>query len=262
MESFSLAAGSITGRDHRLAGRSNQDGFAILRQSDRLAIVVADGCSSGLHSEVGAKLGARILAQLLLIHANALLRDSKAIERVRLDALAQIRMLANALGGSFSETINDYFLFTSLLALITPDISLFASLGDGFFAINGTMIRLGPFPGNAPPYLSYGLVETALPPANLLFTIQSVLPTNELFSFLLGTDGLQDFCSAETALVPGMDVAVGPLSQFWMDNRFYRNSDQVRRRLAVVNAETRSAYRGLLPDDTTLVVGRRKGGEL
>ena len=50
---------------------------------------------------------------------------------------------------------------------------------------------------------------------------------------------------------------VGPLSQFWADDAFYKNRDMVRRRLAVLN---RGAGPGLLADDTTIVVVRRKQG--
>jgi hypothetical protein len=58
--------------------------------------------------------------------------------------------------------------------------------------------------------------------------------------------------------IPGRSEDVGPLSQFWTDDAYYENRDMVRRRLAVLN---RGRHGGLLADDTTLVVVRRKGLE-
>jgi hypothetical protein len=62
---------------------------------------------------------------------------------------------------------------------------------------------------------------------------------------------------------------VGPLSQFWTDDRYFANPDALRRRLTLINRESvradfesRRLVRtpGLLPDDTTVVVLRRRMG--
>jgi hypothetical protein len=166
--------------------------------------------------------------------------------------------------GDLSWIISHYFLFTIVGALLTPTRAVFFSLGDGLLAVNEEVTVLGPFPGNAPPYLGYGLVNSALPPEMLRFHIHRVLPLEELRTFLLGTDGVQELMQAAKSHMPGKTESVGPLSQFWQEERFFRNPDMARRRLAGIarDATTRTdggirKEAGLLPDDTTLIVGRR-----
>jgi hypothetical protein len=86
----------------------------------------------------------------------------------------------------------------------------------------------------------------------------------ELHSFLLGTDGVCDLMQSAESHMPGKTEKVGPLSQFWQEERFFCNPDMVRRRLAGIarDVTTRSEAgirkeAGLLTDDTTLIVGRR-----
>src|SRR5437868_989225 len=63
--SWKIAAGTVTGRSHRQAGHNSQDAFCWTRYADALIVVVADGCGSGAHNEVGAGLGARMVAESL-----------------------------------------------------------------------------------------------------------------------------------------------------------------------------------------------------
>lgn len=181
LEHFQIAAGSVIGKDHVssgkcLIGRNNQDAFAIRRTSDRgyefIAAFINDGCGSGKHSEVGAWIAANALADSIAVRyfCRRGLSDRRqdwirepsqaielALEDVRKDVLAQIRLLANSFGGSFSQTINDYFLFTTVGILITPEITQIVAIGDGMYALEDidtflitdpTLNNLGPFPGN------------------------------------------------------------------------------------------------------------------
>src|SRR6185295_18687753 len=67
-ESFVVAAGTVTGRDHLRAKRDGQDGCAIVARPDLVAAIVTDRCSSGTKSEVGARLGAAWIAALVEEH--------------------------------------------------------------------------------------------------------------------------------------------------------------------------------------------------
>jgi serine/threonine protein phosphatase PrpC len=58
---FEYASGSIIGRNHVFAGKNNQDAYRIVANEKFIIAVVCDGCGSGKHSEVGAKLGARLV---------------------------------------------------------------------------------------------------------------------------------------------------------------------------------------------------------
>ena len=267
-ELFDVAAGSVTGRDHVLAGRNNQDAYYWVCLPHAVIAVVCDGCGSGKHSEVGAQMGARLIVAAM---TRAVQAPAPAFwQRVRQDVLEQLHHLAEQMGGSFTSTVQDYLLFTVVGALVTPWRAFCFSLGDGVMVVNGDHIPLGPFPDNAPPYLAYALfdAQNGRPSAfSQEFQMQRILPTAAVQSIVLGTDGLQTFLQAATRPVPGKQVAVGPLQQFWQEERYFKNPDAVRRTLALVNREViqpnweaqhLDRQGGLLPDDTTLVVIRRR----
>ncbi|MBI4021593.1 MAG: protein phosphatase 2C domain-containing protein [Candidatus Aenigmarchaeota archaeon] len=243
---FQIAGGSIAGRDHRhpLNPHNNKDAFAWRTSEGATAIVVADGCSSGSHNEVGAKLGARLMVEALLRQWRRS-PDSADIllEQAMQDLLAQIRVLAHAMGGSFSETIGDCFLFTLGGAVLTEDRSLVFSVGDPLIIVNGDVVRSGGYPGNEPPYPAYALLGDE-PEMN-----RQVVSGVE--SVLIGTDGAEDFRAAEGAHVG--TALIGPISQFWTQEQYFANPDSVRRTLALAAAAAGSP----LHDDTTLVVARR-----
>jgi hypothetical protein len=265
---FDIAAGSVTGRDHVLAGRNNQDSYHWASLPQAVMAVVCDGCGSSKHSEVGAQIGARLMIEAM---SRALQGPAHAFwYRVRQDVLTQLRCLAEQLGGNFSSTVQDYLLFTVVGTLMTPRRTFCFSLGDGVMVVNGDQILLGPFPDNAPPYLAYELFDAhngRLSALSQEFQIQRVLPTTAVQSIVLGTDGLETFLQAATCPIPGKGTTVGPLQQFWQEERYFTNPDAIRRTLALVNreviqpnweAQRLNRQGGLLPDDATLVVIRRR----
>ena len=89
----------------------------------------------------------------------------------------------------------------------------------------------------------------------------------EVRNLLIGTDGVDDFYLAADRCMPGKSEHVGPLSQFWHDERYFTNPRAIRGCLKQVNRtvlqidpeqkRTREEI-GLLPDDTTFIVIRRK----
>jgi hypothetical protein len=269
---FEVAAGSIAGRDHLLVGKNNQDAYYSRSTEPATIVVVCDGCGSGRHSEVGAKLGARLVVEALSTalalapqSAEALVADS-FWEGIQQDILTSVQALAYSMGESLSQTIQDYFLFTIVGAACTQtSVSVF-SIGDGVIIVNGKAMQLGPFPGNAPPYIAYGLLGAPKPQ----FQLHWHLPIDEVESILIGTDGVSDLIAASVHHLPGKPVPVGSIEQFWQQDRYFNNPDMIRRHLALINREaTKPDWHnrqivkevGLLPDDTTLVVIRRRQGE-
>lgn len=294
-DQFEVAGGSIAGRDHVRAGRNNHDAFSWTQDPDWTIAVVADGCGgaddgmpmglrvqrgSGPHSEVGAKIGVRIVAETIrrnlrqrlgALSVAATLYSLPFWERVRQDVLAHLRVIALAMGDSLSEVVNEHFLFTLVGVVLTATHSAVVSVGDGWYAVNGMEKEIGPFPNNQPPYLAYGLVPSSLTestPSVLHFTVREWIATDDVQSLLIGTDGIGDFRAAAQRCIPGSDELVGPIKQFWENDLHFQNPDAVRRRLAAVNrdrsaplvASTNPAV-GLLPDDTTLIVIRRRRNE-
>ncbi|MFH0873436.1 MAG: protein phosphatase 2C domain-containing protein [Candidatus Komeilibacteria bacterium] len=280
-----ICGGSVAGRDHVAAGRNNQDAYGWQLTDNSLIAVVCDGCSGGKHSEVGAQLGCQLILQTASRNYRLWLQSRAADtgsevqltsdwwESLRLDVLTEIRRLADLLGNSLTTTINDYFLFTVVGALITPNYCYLFSLGDGLYSVNDRVVPLRLGQGNTPPYLAYGLLDSSLhrqQPESLQFVVET-LPRNEVNSLLLGSDGVSDLLACETETLPGKTDLVGPLSQFWSDDSYFRNRDLVRRRLSLINREHLQLDRnkadfvrqaGHLPDDTTLIAIRNRTQEV
>lgn len=284
---FEIASASVMGSDHAqpLLRKNNQDARYYIDQKigliDGIVAIVCDGCSSSEYSEVGAHIGTRLIAetikkyyqhyagQMRSLRNSLCSHDSVEIinfpywEAIRKEVLVKISDIALALCGSevtrFSKIINDYFLFSTVGALITPwGASVFA-IGDGEMIINGH--RIGPikFEKNEPPYLAYALVQTSLKdqsPESLQFKIHSVIPVCDLQSLVIGTDGLGYLIDSADKKIPGREEWVGPISQFWEQDKYFKNPDAIRRRLAVIN-RGHEGQSGLLLDDTTMIVIRR-----
>jgi len=293
MKNWQFAGGSIQGRHHRTTGRNNQDALCWMRAGSNaghnFVAVVCDGCGSGEHSETGAQIGARLVTQAIVraLNESEASEDNEnqdvadILEQARGEVLNRVLDVAQAMGENLTQTLCKYFLFTVVGVFITQSQAVFFSLGDGLMFVNGEKISLGPFPNNAPPYLAYGLMKTMLTqdcPTPLQFQINRVLPVEELQSFLIGTDGVQDLMDAADKKLPGKEQTIGSIDALWQQDRFFANPDLVRRHLAGINRDvtgrdsfhtTRRVVHGLLPDDTTLIVGRRqieyskdlKGGE-
>ena len=56
LDAWRVAGGSVIGSAHRRSDRPNQDAWVVARRERALVGVVADGCGSAPHSEVGAWL--------------------------------------------------------------------------------------------------------------------------------------------------------------------------------------------------------------
>ncbi|KYF57145.1 hypothetical protein BE08_09195 [Sorangium cellulosum] len=265
---FEVAGGTVTGTDHVAAGRPNQDAYAFRAEGRCLVAVVCDGCGSGARSEVGAALGARIVTEQVLgaLGRGGDVASPETWEEARRGALAPLRAVAAGMGGGLAEVVSTYFLFTVVGLAIAGDTACVFSLGDGLIALGDEVLRLGPFPRDEPPYLAYGLLDR--PPGGEAprFTVHRAFPSSALRSALLGTDGAVDLLESSSRQIPGGGGEVGPLSRFWEDDRYFRNPDAVRRRLALINRsvarpvwkeERMDREGGLLHDDTTVVVVRR-----
>ncbi len=254
LPAFEIAGGTLTGQAHVAAGRNGQDAFSWELREEGLAAVVCDGCGTAPHSEVGAKLGARLVAEAAARQLAADLEPAALLERVREDALLGLRLVATALGGDFRRTVLEYLLFTVVGAVITRRWAATFSLGDGLVVLNGERRALGPYPDNEPPYLGYQLLTGR--GGERPFELHRPVPVEEVRALLLATDGALDLEGLAGCAVHGREERVGGLEQFWTDDRFFRNADLVRRRLAVVSRGPRG---GLLPDDTTVVAIRPRG---
>lgn len=212
-----LAAGSAAGRQHLLAERPNQDAFALREGPWGAAAVVCDGCGSEPKSGLGAALGAALAAGAIekrLASEGAL--DLKGLEGDILGGILRVSLAAGL-------DLREHFLFTVVGAAFSGERAVVFACGDGVAAVDGTVTRLGPYPGNAPPYLAY-----ALEGANVSL---KVLYDGTAQSVLVGTDGAAD----------------GDLAPLLAGERFFANHDLLRRTLR----------RQRLADDATVALIRR-----
>jgi len=282
---FELAMGTVMGRDHYHARQNRQDAWwvegARLQLSSSglcfagqgpsaIAAIVCDGCGDpgSPCSEVGAALGARLLACHLCELASAEVAAEDALETARLNLLESLGALAAGMG-DVEDAVRRYFLFTVVGALITKREAVFFSIGDGLVGANDRLVTMGPFPDNAPPYLAYSLIPFQRCAGAERFTIHLSMPTPELDRFALGTDGatpllapLLDGCLT----VPGRQEAACGHEPWWAEDLYYTNPAALTNRLRVLAADSHridwEARRkvtdwGRLQDDATLVLGRR-----
>lgn len=268
---FDIAGGSIRGRRHESKGVNNQDAFAWRQSENTIIAVVCDGCGSSRNSEVGAKLGARLAVEALRIWLPVLdeAPAETALEQVRIHLLEQFSKLVREMGDDPLKTILNYFLFTIVGVVVTSEKVVTFTHGDGVLAINDDYAHLI-YPDNAPPYLAYDLVRDQLTPSiheHLRFNVHWEGHPEEVQHLLIGTDGVDDFHQAARRCVPGAAKQVGPLDQFWQNDRYFTNPPSIRRYLKQVNRTVLCVEQGcqeprkeigLLPDDTTLIVMRRQ----
>jgi hypothetical protein len=258
MDTFAVTAGSIVGREHVRLHRNNQDGIGIHAGEDLIVAAVTDGCSSGRFSEVGARLGAAWLAHWV----PRLYREQVAdIGGATATGLCQyLARIASGLAASTDvrTVVNEYLLFTFLVALITPEETMVFGMGDGVICLNGDAIVLDPGPENAPLYLAYLLVNpdaldgTAArlrrEPAAFQPVVHLRRPTEEVRSLLIGTDGVSDVIArAGEPLQDGSPP--GGLESLSAG----ANPMQLQRRLVVLGELHRR-----LADDTTVAVIKRR----
>lgn len=272
LKEIQFAGGSIPGTEHTMPGQpawvNNHDAYVILPSTHCLTAVICDGCGSGEHSEVGAKLGSVLIARaivdqaerVLSVNPSADLSGDAFCQRISRIVIGQLTTLAHSMGGSLSQVVGDYFLFTVVGAVVTDSSAFVFSLGDGMYAINGKSYILGPFSNNEPPYLMYALTGTSRMGSGYNLLVNHRVPAENFQSLLIGTDGVSFLVAASNSTIPGHQETIGPLSQFWEDNSYFENPDMIRRKLAIVSRERSDGKKvkgGPLKDDTTLVVVRR-----
>lgn len=287
-DTFEIAFGSIVGTDHTKVFKNNQDAYAYKQGSNYIVACVADGCSAGIFSEFGARFAvnffvnsvSNILQSLSDKELDCLAEKEYVsfpfFDKIRLDMLSSIRVLANSIGNDLNKIISDFFLFTLVAVLITPFGTDIVSIGDGYAAINGEEFDIDiPVSQdsslmNAPPYMVYNLVHSKLyekENKSLNFRLIKGVKTTQLDSLLIATDGVSKWSEIQDLNIPAKSELVGPLSKFWTDDKYFSNQDLLRRKLFLMNNpkirldrenDCIQKYSGLLNDDTTIIAIRRK----
>lgn len=230
--------------------------------SDVTAAIVTDGCSSGKASEVGARLGARWLAELITREAGVVGQRHERRERHEAEAAAGIESEAASFAARVTSALvdrveivarslsrtgeldagvaTDMLLFGFLAAaVVRDDFAIVFGVGDGFAWIDSEATVIDPGPENAPVYAAYGLFGRAIEPR-----ILHVSPASAVRTIAVGTDGVLPLLEDREAF--------GALVR---DERLPFNPSLLKKRLLVLSD------RGLFWDDASLGLVVRNGAE-
>lgn len=237
---FGAAAGGVSGRDHRRAYRDGQDGFAVVNTPHVTAAIVTDGCSSGRYSEVGARLGAVWLADLVgsrFTEASPV-DAARAVTRDLVARLCETARSCSPAGELETGRVGDLLLFGFLAAVVTTDAAIVFGVGDGFAWVDGRAHVIDPGPDNAPAYAAYALLGAPVEPRVL--HLSAICDVDVV---AVGTDGAAELLRADAE--PSLDALV-------RDERLLVNPSLLRKRLCVLSD------RGLFWDDATVGIVRRR----
>ena len=162
---FQAHSASIIGREHIRLWMNNQDAvklsWANINGCDFLFGVVADGCSEGLHSEVGAQLLATFVSEeipLILFNQTPIEEVPKALFFRCLGYLRAVA--AQTVTGSPSKVVSfikDFLLCTVLGFVMNQKSCVVFHAGDGLVVIDDVIYRIDQ--QNRPTYLAYHLVD-------------------------------------------------------------------------------------------------------
>lgn len=183
---------------------NNQDAVVVLSDDDTFVGVVCDGCSAEPHAEVGAKLGARILAKTVMQESKKKSPFSWSdVTNKTLASLEKIgRMLDSSDGGSYDAVVREFFLFTAVVVVVHRNECRIGLCGDGVVVLDGEVhVHESSIP-NTPPYCGHALTSTQGPYAHLSETNPYALKEVHAFDIrtltkgvIIGSDGLTDLLS-------------------------------------------------------------------
>jgi hypothetical protein len=162
MHNIHVRAGSIIGIDHAQRQTNCQDSYSLIETEQEVIGIVCDGCSEGAHSEVGATLAARYLAQQaahLLAHGTTLLDMPVHLHTRLISFLNEFVCLMQP--ENPVEFIRQHLLFTVVGTVITPSGGVIFTAGDGMVAIDATAVTIDQ--SNQPAYIAYHLLLGHLP---------------------------------------------------------------------------------------------------
>lgn len=246
-------AASVMGREHLRLGRNNQDAVAVRQRDGLWVAAVADGCGSGSHCEVGARLAVDYLVGSMPAWVDAAGGVEAGLAERAASALVDdlLEPLVSALGGwgeRRAEVVHDRFLFGFLCAVVDAERALVFGLGDGVLICDEAVQVLSPGEANAPPYLAYRLLPSGALDSTHDLDVAIHLDAHggaRPRSLVLATDGL-----AELLPAPGLPTWPAP------DDRWAANPSWLLKRLTVLRERERR-----LADDTSLAWLRRADGK-
>jgi len=285
MQKFEFSSGTIVGEHHigtdRLfKGQRNQDAFNLMSREEWFPSsenfetinvgVVCDGMGSGARTEFGAEFAAKILPSSII---DALIPDGSSFEdSLNRDFESYLRNLVRLMippmkvcnSRNQTQEFQDYFFFTILGFVIAEETLKIFAAGDGIYYINGERRELGPFPGNAPPFFSYRLLEGFNKYDHRIRVIEEI-PISDVDNFLIASDGFSDYEKVADICLMSNGEVVPSVERLYSDDSIVGHPEGVQRTLRLVQRQQeRRTECGVmqrigryLEDDTTIISARR-----
>lgn len=272
---YKIYGGTTIGANHIktpniLLGQPNQDSYSICSSNKIQAVVgvICDGCSEGNYNEFGAMFASRFISKTII----------KKMEYYNLDSISYLTILQETENellhqmkdiSLYFDNLYNGFMFTIIGFILHQGLIIVFSCGDGIYgySTNNELknIKIGPYPENKPPYLTYNMIDTATyNHIKILEIIDAVLyeKYNQTFEALyIASDGICDFLKLEGECFPGKPkTQICSIEEFWK-NPEYEKDDKISLYLRKINLDRTKHENnklihnlGKLNDDTTIII--------
>lgn len=156
-----VQASQIIGWDHTARQTNSQDSYAVVELDEYVVGVVCDGCGSGDHSEVGAKLASQYVATQAaqMLDSGATLDDIPHELYYRTLSFLDY-LIASMQPANRAAFVQHHLLFTVLGVIASEKEAIMFSAGDGTIAVDDTIMEIDQH--NTPAYIAYHLLDKAL----------------------------------------------------------------------------------------------------
>jgi serine/threonine protein phosphatase PrpC len=262
LKGYFIQSGSVTGSNHNLVGKPNQD-FGFLINRDDLAIgFVSDGCGSSANSQFGSILLSKMVENsfnqfIFDFGVEAITRENlgSIFQSLEKNTLDQLSVFAEKLKMTDYNVGKDYLLCTMMGFILTKEFLTVFHYGDGYYRFDGEVITTNiiQFHKNAPDYLAYKLYPRELPDQQSRSIRFQSYSLNNFKSLIISTDGIEDLPNPH-------------IHELLNDDLYIKNPKAVQRFLQKRNKEERivdfdkrefKITPPFLKDDTTLILVRK-----
>jgi hypothetical protein len=252
-------------------GSGNQDYFGDAVSDNGIVAVVCDGCGSAPDSSTGARSGVRMIRAICLeLLQSQEISPEEFARELQKKLVMRIRDAARINSGEkdIDNALCASYLFTVIIAVVTPRWYAVLRCGDGYFAVNGKVTELFPRSGNRPEYLAY-LASDAIPVGfeNITLEVVSTGDPKDLTSILIATDGCMPLFENRAHGIRIEDIWSDPQLRDEKILSARMNSVNTSRvltisgPLSIGEIAKRAAKARLFSDDATLMVLLRRNAE-
>jgi hypothetical protein len=234
---FKLATASTLGSTHQKLSYNNQDACDCYEDENIRIGVVADGCGSSPHSEVGAKLGVHFVVNFCRLHFSNEPFDAEKLGSALVEFLTNV--VRNQQAADEPQFIESYLYFTLFGFIVQASRTYIFHSGDGVYCLNDKEVVVAQ--DNRPNYIARDLTGN-----QAKFEVDSI-ETSNLQQLMVATDGLmhltEKFLNSES--VEGMQ-SLGDL----FDNESYFDEEVASPKFLTHLAMNLN----ILKDDTSMIL--------